>query len=1137
MALCPECKFENRDSANFCLNCGAILERKCFHCGHRIPPKAKFCGSCGSALERKCPQCGDIIPPRANFCGSCGTSAPDAPGGGNIPSLSTPEGERKFVTAMFCDLSGYTSLSERLDPEELKELMTGILGESARIIGKYGGFVEKSIGDATMGLFGAIEAHEDDPVRAIKAATEIHEAIRTSQLLSGAAGQPVAMHTGINTGLVVTGEVSVKDGTHGVLGDAINVAARLVGLAKIDQIIVGPETYRQAEGYFDFEKLEPAIVKGKTEPLQIYRVLSARQEPSKTHGHAELKSELIGRDLEMKQLAQAVEDLKMGTGSVISIIGDIGTGKSRLVEEFKASLTDDDIRWHEGHCYAYTQNTPYYPLTNLLSRTWHIKEGDLLEKIKERVELAARTLVGKNEDLIRFVANLYSIQYPEFGQVSPEAWKAGLHGAVNEMIAGLCRLGPAIICVEDMHWADPSSLELFRSILFEYKHPALFLCVYRPTPNIFPQDKTREIVLRDLSPEDSQKMVESILGSKSIPVELRNFILGKVEGNPFYLKEVVFSLLDNDVLVNRGGNWVLAKPILPESIPPNVQGLISARLDRLAPVTKKVLQEASVIGRSFMYDILTRTTDLKDKVDSSLSALERLDLIQPNPDSTEKEYVFKHVITQEVVYNGLLKKDRQKIHEKIGLIMEDVFRQRLPDFYESLAFHYNQAQSNLKAVEYLIKSAEKSFARFALDEAHRHYNEAFDILKGLPGRSRRETELLVDVILQWAVIFYRRCLFIELIDLLRSNESLVVYLGDQERTGMFYARLGSALNWSKDLKEALSYLSKALEIGEQTGSVRVVNSAYTFLPWSYADLGMLDEAVECGKKAQELPVYKTDPDFFRHVSFYIGFARYFRGDVVEGREIGEKILEFANSHSRRECLSDGYLCLTFSDLAAGDFLSAISNIKKAYRYALDPLIKITATTAMGTSYISAGKYEEARKILSELMNITNTCHSFPHGTVARLYSGILDVIDGNLSKGIAEIEEISREYDQCGLKYRYAVCNQILGQIYSQLVPGAQGGPKPSFSFFANNLIFLIKNVPFAFRKAQTHYLKSIEVSEEIGAMSILGQAWYDLGYLYGLKGQIEKGRECIRKSIAAFEKCKAGFFLNRAKESLASFE
>ncbi|MEN6464757.1 MAG: adenylate/guanylate cyclase domain-containing protein [Syntrophaceae bacterium] len=1112
MVLCPECKFENRDSANFCLNCGTALERKCVQCGH-------------------------IIPSQANFCDHCGKSVADILIRGNIPSLSATEGERKFVTALFCDLSGYTLLSGRLDPEELKELMTGILGESARVIVKYGGFVEKSIGDATMALFGAIEAHEDDPVRAIRAAMEIHEAIRTSSILAGKAGQPVAMHTGINTGLVVTGEVSLKDGTHGVLGDTINVAARLVGLAKMDQIVVGPETYRQAEGYFDFEKLEPATVKGKTEPLQLYRVLQARQEPIKTHRHAELNSELIGRDAEMALLAQAVEYLKRGTVSVISIIGDVGTGKSRLVEEFKSSLADGDVRWFEGHCYAYTQNTPYYPLTNLLSRAWHIKEGDLLEKIKERVELSARSLVGNNEDIIRFVAGLYSIQYPEFGQVSPEAWKAGLHGAVHELIAGLCRLGPAVICVEDLHWSDPSSLELLRGILFNQRNPALFLCVYRPAPNLFPQEQTREIILKDLSPEDSQRMVESILRSKSIPAELRNFIHGKVEGNPFYLKEVIFSLLDTDVLVNRGGIWALNKPIEPESIPPNVQGLISARLDRLGPAAKKVLQEASVIGRSFMYDILKRTTDLKDKVDSSLAALERLDLVQPKAGATDREYIFKHVITQEVVYSGLLKKDRQKMHEKIGRVMEDVFQQRLPDFYESLAFHYNQAQSSRKAVEYLVKSAGKSLARYALDEAHQHYREAFEILKGISGRSRAETEFLVDVLLEWAVIFYRRCHFFELIDLLKSHESLVVFLGDEERTGMFYARLGAALNWSNNMTEALSYLTRALETGERTGSEKVISSAYTFLPWCYNDLGMLDEAVECGRKAQELAMYKTDPDFFRHVSFYIGFARYFRGDVVESRETGELIIDFANRHSRRECLSDGYLCLTFSDLVAGDFPSAIDNIKKSYRFALDPLIKITATTLLGMTYVSAGKYQEAKKILDELTVMTGSCHSFPHGTVAKLYTGIITVINGDLKRGITMIEEVSREYLDSKLKYRYAVCNHLLGQIYSQLVPGAEGGTKISFSFIVKNFGFLIKTVPSAFRKAKFHFLKAVEVSDEIGAMSILGQAWYDLGYLYGSRGQLQKGRDCIEKSIAVFEKCKAGPFLNRAKESLASFK
>ncbi len=1086
MVLCPGCKFENRDSANFCDHCGRSFT--------------------DLSVQEK------------------------------AASHPVAEGKRKFVTALFCDLSGYTSLSEKLDPEELKAIMTGIFGETARLVVKYGGFVEKFIGDGTMALFGAIESHEDDPVRAIKAALEIHELIKGLKSPVENNGQPFAMHTGINTGPVVTGGVSLKHGTHGVLGDAINVASRLAAMAKADQIVVGPETHRQTEGYFDFEKFEPTILKGKTETVQIYRVLSAKKEPVKTHGKPEFRAALIGRDSEMAQLSDAVEKLKKGKGSIISIIGDVGTGKSRLVEEFKSSLIPHEIQWFEGHCYTYTQNTTYYPLTDLLSRAWNIKEGDLLENIKNKVVFSIRSLMGAKEDIVPYVSSLYSIQHPEFDRISPESRKAGLYEAVNEIIANLCRRGPTIICIEDLHWADPSSIELLKSIIFGHQHPALFLCVSRPAFSTF-TGKTQEIVLKDLKPEDAQKMVESILKSKDIPAELKNYVLSKMEGNPFYIEEIVVSLLETNALVKRNGKWCVDKPILTENIPPTVQGVISARLDRLEPFTKKILQEASVIGRSFPYDILKRTTELKEHIDESLSGLERMDLIQTKAVEPNLEYIFKHVITQEVVYNELLKKERQRIHEKTGRVMEELFQERLSDFYESLAFHYKNGPSGTKAVEYLVKSAEKSLARYALDEAHQHYKEAFNIVKGISERSKEETALLVDILIQWAVIFYRRCHFYELIDLLKDHESMVISLGDGERSGMFYARIGAAMNWSNKLPEALSYLRKALEIGEQIGNEKVIASAYTFLPWCYADLGMLDEAIECGRKAQELESYKTDPDFFRHISFYIGFARYFRGDVVESKEIGERILEFAKMHLRSECLSDGYLCLTFSDLVSGDFLSAIDNIKKSYHFALDPLIKITATTIWGMSCVAAGKYQDAQKILDELTVLTDTCHSFPHGTVAKLYSGIITVINGDLENGVAMIEEVTREYHDCGLKYRYVVCKHILGQIYTQLVPGAGENKNSGLSFLLKNFGFLIKTLPFAFKKAESHFLKAIEMAQEIGAKNLLGETYFDLGFLYRLKGQTQKGRQCIFRSVEVFEKCNAGPFLNRAREALVKFQ
>ncbi len=371
---CPKCQTENPEEWKFCRECGENLLLVCPRCEHKNLPGDKFCGECGIKLEETVEA-----------------------------KIETPqsEGERKHVTVLFSDMSGYTAMSERLDPEDVKEITSRIFDEISKVIDKYGGFVEKFVGDAVMALFGVPKAHEDDPVRAIKAAIEIHKLVEnTSPQLEDKIGQPLSMHSGINTGLVVTGEVKLDQGTHGLTGDAINTASRLQGLAKADEILVGYEIYRQTEGYFDFEELEPTKVKGKAEPISVYRILSPKDKPVTVHRLSGLRADLIGRKVDMAQLMEAVEDLKIGKGAIFSICGDAGTGKSRLIEEFKSNFDLEEIQWLEGHAFAYSQNIPYFPLIDLLARVFQIEEVDTPEKIKDKIESGIEVRVGKKEVLV-----------------------------------------------------------------------------------------------------------------------------------------------------------------------------------------------------------------------------------------------------------------------------------------------------------------------------------------------------------------------------------------------------------------------------------------------------------------------------------------------------------------------------------------------------------------------------------------------------------------------------------------------------------------------------------------------------------------------------------------------------------------
>ena len=299
-----------------------------------------------------------------------------------------------------------------------------------------------------------------------------------------------------------------------------------------------------------------------------------------------------------------------------------------------------------------------------------------------------------------------------------------------------------------------------------------------------------EIRLQDLSPTDSQAMVESLLQTDAIPTELHQFIHDKIEGNPFYIEEIINSLIESKTLIKDDREWKVTRSITESDISTTIHGVISGRIDRLETETKRILQEASVIGRAFLYDILKRVTQIEMHIDQHLSGLERLDLIKTRTIHPDLEYIFKLALTQKAVYNGLLKKERRKIHERIGYIMEQLFHDRLPEFYETLAFHFKQGESVHKAVDYLMKSGEKSLKRYAVEESHQYYNEAYVLLTEINDKSDSDKELLIDLLIKWALVFYYRGAFKGLDDLMEQHIEMATSLEDRSKFGMFHAWRG-----------------------------------------------------------------------------------------------------------------------------------------------------------------------------------------------------------------------------------------------------------------------------------------------------------------------------------------------------------
>lgn len=1090
-------------------------------------------------MEIVCTQCGNTLPAIARFCDECGSRLGEKPDGGTAASAAGRE--RKLVTIMFSDISGYTALSENHDMEKVKSLRDGIFAGISRIVSRYGGVVEKYIGDAVMVLFGLPQAHEDDPVRAIRAAREIHEFVRAFDPGRNAGfSKPQSMHTGINTGFVITGGHGVEGGTLGTTGEAVSLASRLADMANADEIIVGPDTFHQAKGFFSFQRLQTIGEKGDTGAVHIYRVTGVKAQPDCLHRPSGLRAELIGRGKEISILRDSFTNLRQGRGSIVAVSGDAGTGKSRLVEEFRAGAASDDIVWLTGHSYAYSQNIPYAAVIDLLNRFLGIKEDDSTELIKRKIEAGMPPALSDRKDLIAYIGGLYSIAYPEIRNLSPEYRKSELHSALMSLLAAITGEKRVIMCLEDLQWADPSSIELLRSFINDLDMPVLLICVFRQEFRLFEPGRSsatrlpyHEIRLRDLDPADSRKMVESLLGTESIPEVLESLILEKVDGNPFYLEEIIHNLIESDILTRQNGEWTATRPISEISIPSSIQGVIAARLDRLEKNARRVLQEASVIGRNFFCEILRRISEMEGQVNQSLKVLEGMDLIYRSKGSAELEYTFKHVLTQEAAYNGLLKKERQILHERIASVMEQLLHDRIPEFYETLAYHYKSGRSPLKAIDYLIRSGWKSQTLYAVEESDGYYRDAYRMLLERTPRSKEEDRLVADLLVKWAYVFNHRGHYEEMVSLFLSHEETVGNIEDRELQGMFYSWLGWGLKQRERLTEGHDYLLRALRIGEEHKIDIVIGYTCARLSYVLADLGQLDKAVEHALRACGLAKrFYADRDLFAFAFSALGQAYWFRGYGIKAAEAGKSLFDYGQEQSCLRCQAQGHWVMGMGHSATGDLHAAADSYQRFIKVSPDPLLYYTGKFMLGMTYLAMERLPEALQTLNEVIE-HHKVHGMEYiGTVAQALQGVTLIATGSMGQGVRMCEDTLRVFRDINSRYRYCMTNHMLGKIFLSIVQ--RRGPF-SFKLLLKNIGFIAANFPIAARKAEHYYREAVTVAREIGAEGILGQACLELGELYRLTRRHDDAVAALTEAVRVLERCEAETLLRQARQNLDS--
>ncbi|HTS53937.1 MAG TPA: AAA family ATPase, partial [Burkholderiales bacterium] len=633
-----------------------------------------------------------------------------------------------------------------------------------RIVEAHGGMVNQFVGDEVLALFGIPIAHEDDPVRAVRAALALHDMAReASREVEARIGQPIRLHSGINTGLIVARSRDLRDGTYGVTGDAVNTAARLVGQAAPDEVVLSPETQRLVADYFTAEPLETVVLKGKAEPVRPWKVtgktaVASRWEAAQRRG----LTRYAGRDVELAALRAAARRVRSGHGQFVTVVGEPGIGKSRLMFELRHGLEGEDIAIIEGRCQASGTDTPYLPFIDALRRGLGLRETEPIgsRSFHDRAVSAIRSLGADLEECLPLLLHLLSVpssEHPLPRGLRAEALRRALDEALIAAFVLASRPRCVLLVLEDWHWADEASDRALLSLVSLLPSCALMVVVtHRPeSARLWPAaGHHASIVLGPLGVRHTETMVRSVLGARDLPPGLAERIHERSGGNALFNEEVGRALAEEGAVVVEDGVAALARPMDSIHLPDTVQAVIRARVDRLDPEAREVLRFASVIGREFGRRVLERLVPSPHGLDRSLEAVVRQDLVQPVKVVPEPVWLFKHVLVQEVVYETMLYQQRRALHGRVGAILEELHASRLEEHYEALAHHYAQSDELHKALKYLEGAGDKAARYFSLREARSYYNQGVRLLEQ-PAIDAAGQRRFIGLAAKWAeVSFY-----------------------------------------------------------------------------------------------------------------------------------------------------------------------------------------------------------------------------------------------------------------------------------------------------------------------------------------------------------------------------------------------
>jgi len=1091
----------------------------------------------------ECPKCQQDVSEESNFCYKCGhnfNATSEIPSKSyNNPECYTPKhlgdkilklkssiiGEKKLVTVLFADVANYTSMSEKLDPEEVHQIMDEAFNILMNEIHKYEGTINQFTGDGVMALFGAPVSHENHAQRACYSALSIQGAMHDfGEKLKKDYDFDFEMRIGLNSGLVIVG--SIGDDLrmdYTAVGDTTNLAARMESQADPGSIFVSGNTYKIAEKYFDFNHIGKTEVKGKEEPQDIYELIKASDVVTRIdESAAKGLTPFVGRKNSMPTLMEVYDKVKDGSGQVAGIVGEAGVGKTRLILEMRNQLPENEYTYLEGQCLQYGGSILYKPILDILRTFFDIKDDDREIIIKKKISDKV-SMYGNLDHALPAFQDLLSVKVDNetFLKLEPIQKRERIFEAIRDLLISVSREELLVMVVEDLHWIDDTS-EDFLDYFIEWiaNSPIMLILLYRTEYRHQWGSKTyyNRIGLEQLRKESSIELVKAMLTEGDVAPEIRDLILKRAAGNPLYMEELTHTLIENGSIKKEDSQYVFSRKIADIEVPDTVQGIISARMDRLEDNLKRTIQVASVIGRDFAFRILQTITGMREELKSYLQNLQGLEFIYEKNLFPELEYIFKHALTQEVAYNSLLVKRRKQIHENIGKAIEEIYSERLEEFYEMLAYHYSKSDNLEKAVQYLRMSGEKAFRNYANQEAYNFYIESINVLNRLPDTEENRREKIEISILMHSPMsilgFPKGSL-----EILQNGEKLSKEIGDKKSLASFYGNISLYYVHSGNPIEGVRYTESRFFNAQKDQDIELMAPLSYGLCNSYAasrDYYKVEEIVHevialLEKTKRESESFGTPLNIYSYLCSMYGQSLVFTGNLEKGRIFIEKAHDFAFESNNIFNLGVSQYHYGSYYIYKGDGKRAIEHFQKGIKYLEEgnwPWLIGLSWALSGYGYYLLGDLNTAKSQIEKGFNIHKNTAVAWLGSLYSLFLSNVHYDLGDLDKAQSYAEEaleLSIKNDECGDEGRSKIW---LGRIL---------GKKDSLkSAFAENYI-----------------LQGIRIIEELKLRPWLSQGYFILGEFYANCGRKKEALEYLKKALSMYQEMGIGYWPEKIQKAL----